>query len=97
MRYSFGTRTFWEHEPEVVRIKVCAGQVPYMRTLPQHHSQKEVETHTDYSVFEMLLVPTIELTMKLLSMGSLVEVLAPASLRKTMAEEAAELYRVYKT
>lgn len=96
-RYSFGTRTFWEREPEVVCIKVCAGQVPYMRTLPLHHSQKEVETHPDYSVFEMLLVPTIELTMKLLSMGRLVEVLAPESLRETMAEEAAELYRVYKT
>lgn len=41
------------------------------------------------------VVPTVELVMKLLSMGSLVEVLEPQELREEMAREAKSMARMY--
>ncbi len=94
-RYSFGVRVVEDAEPCRVLLKVRDVQCDYLRYLPLHQSQKEVERCKGYSIFELTVVPTIELTMKLLSLGQLVEVLEPAILRDTMAEEAEQLYRVY--
>lgn len=33
-----------DNQPCTVRIRVSASQVPYLRTLPLHHSQREIET-----------------------------------------------------
>lgn len=44
-------------KPTYVRVKVNGEQVPYFRTLPLHHSQEEVETTGDYSVFPLFSVP----------------------------------------
>ncbi len=43
---------------QTVRVKVLKECRDYLRTLPLHHSQKEVETCADYSVFEFTLRPT---------------------------------------
>lgn len=94
-KYSFGTRVMLDADPIDVRLKVHQVQCDYMRTLPLHHSQKEVETHPDYSIFTLKVYPTVELTMKLLSMGFLVEVLSPQSLRDILIDEADGLYRTY--
>lgn len=94
-KYSFGVRTFEDATPSRVVLKVNRVQCDYMRYLPLHHSQKELERHQDFSIFELTVVPTIELTMKLMSMGELVEVLEPADLRETMIEESEYLYQVY--
>ena len=95
-KHSFGVRVIPDEEPREVLLKVKAAQVPYMRSLPLHPSQVELEYHPgEYSIFQLTVVPTIELTMKLLSMGLLVEVLAPQDLREAIANEAMNLYQVY--
>lgn len=94
-KYSFGVRTIEGEQPSRVLLKVNRAQCDYMRYLPLHHSQKELERHQDFSIFELTVVPTIELTMKLMSMGELVEVLEPADLRETMIEESEYLFQVY--
>lgn len=94
-KYSFGVRTFEDEQPSRVLLKVKKNQCDYMRYLPLHHSQRELERHKEYSIFKLTVVPTIELTMKLMSMGELVEVLEPADLRETMIEESEYLYHVY--
>lgn len=93
--YCFGVRVNETAKPSKVLLKIAAIQRDYIRHLKLHHTQKELETYEDYSIFELTVVPTIELTMKLLSMGYLVEVLAPEQLRKTMEIESKRLYDVY--
>lgn len=94
-RYAFGVRVEKDNEPQTVRLKVAAVQRQYFRTLPLHHSQREVETADEYSIFELNVALTIELTMQILYYGSLVEVLQPQVLREVVADEASRLYDVY--
>ena len=63
-----------------VALQVDAQQSNYLRTLPLHHTQVEVECNEKYSIFECRLCPTFDFRQKLLSMGGSVEVLAPQDL-----------------
>lgn len=63
-----------------VALQVEAGQGNYLRTLPLHHSQVEVERNEEYSIFEYRLCPTFDFRQKLLSLGDKIEVLAPQEL-----------------
>lgn len=63
-----------------VALLVDAQQSNYLRTLPLHHTQVEVECNEKYSIFECRLCPTFDFRQKLLSMGGSVEVLAPQEL-----------------
>ena len=75
-----------------VALKVDAWQSNYLRTLPLHHTQKEVERNEAYSIFEYRLCPTFDFQQKLLSMGDSVGVLAPVLLKdmlRTKAEKTA--------
>lgn len=94
-RYSFGVRVNRTEEPSLIKLKVHAVQCEYFRTLPLHPSQKEIETTQDYRIFTLELVPTVELTMKILSYGFLVEVLEPAYLREVVINEVDRLYKTY--
>lgn len=84
-RYSTGVRVPEGETPVTVSLWVDEGQMPYLRALPLHASQREVETAPEGSLIELTVVPTIELTMKLCGMSGLVEVLAPKSLRQEVA------------
>lgn len=63
-----------------VALQVDAQQSNYLRTLPLHHTQVEVERNDKYSIFEYRLCPTFDFRQKLLSMGEAIEVLAPQEL-----------------
>ena len=67
--------------PEIVDLKVVGTQREYFRTLPPHHSQKEIETSDDCSVFRYYLSPTYDFVQEILSHGCEVEVLSPKHLR----------------
>ncbi|MBO4370659.1 MAG: WYL domain-containing protein, partial [Paludibacteraceae bacterium] len=67
----------------------------YVRTLPLHHSQKEVETTDEYSIFEYYMVPKWNFMMELLSMEDAVEVLEPQHFRELVANQIKDMYRVY--
>ena len=84
-----------ETGPQLVRLKVSADQSPYMRSLPLHPSQEEVETTDEYSIFTLWLSPEFDFVQALLAMGEDVEVLAPERLRETMAGHARALAAVY--
>lgn len=72
---------------ETIRIKVFGANSKYVRALPLHHSQCEVETCDDYAVFEYRMIPTIELKQEILSRGQFMEVLSPQSFRDEIARE----------
>ena len=74
--------------PEIVELKVFGTQREYFRTLPPHHSQKEIETGDDYSVFRYYLSPTYDFVQEILSHGCEVEVLSPEHLRNEIRVHA---------
>lgn len=87
--------TVSEAEPEKVQISVDAYQANYLRSLPLHHSQEEVEQNADYSVFQYFMVPTYEFQKELLSYGADIEVLSPQWLREQMKKEAESMNELY--
>ena len=56
----------------------------YLRTLPIHHSQKELASTSEYADFEFYLRPTFDFRQELFSQINEVEVLEPISLRQDM-------------
>ena len=80
-----------DFDVEPVVLKVDAWQSNYLRTLPLHHTQVEVERNEEYSIFEYRLCPSFDFRQKILSMGATTEVLAPAKLiAKVRAEGITE-------
>lgn len=43
-----------------IKLKVYGSQRYYLRTLPLHHSQVEMERHEDWSLFSLRLRPTLD-------------------------------------
>ena len=76
-----------DFDVEPVALKVDSWQSKYLRTLPLHHTQVEVERNDEYSIFEYRLCPSFDFRQKILSMGATVEVLAPATLIAKVCEE----------
>lgn len=68
----------------------------YLRTLPLHHSQRELCDEGDYADFELTLRPTYDFIMELLSKGSMLEVLEPQSLRKEMKIWVDSMWNYYR-
>lgn len=87
-----------ELKPQKVRIRVCGNQVEYLRSLPLHHSQKEVDTRHEqqFYIFEYQVCITPELITQLLAMGDTVEVLEPIELREKMKERIDIMSNFYK-
>lgn len=85
-----------EGNPETIRLKVIPLEAKYMRSLPLHHSQKEIETTDGYSVFELYLSPTWDFKQDLLSRADQVEVLEPKSLREWMKEMTNKMNKNYE-
>ena len=78
-----------------VALRVDSWQSKYLRTLPLHHSQVEVECNDEYSIFEYRLCPSFDFQQKLLSMGAAVEVLAPKALREEIDIEVCDMESIY--
>lgn len=73
-------------KPEIIRIKATLGTANYLRSLPLHSSQKEIEQTAEYSVFEYFIAPTLDFIQELRSQGESVEVLYPTDLRNQMKQ-----------
>lgn len=82
--------------PEPIIIKANEHHKHYLKTLPLHHSQRLIEETDSYAVFELYLAPTYDFIMKLLQLGSMVEVVSPSTLRQTMREWISGMYELYK-
>lgn len=76
-----------EDEPETVEIKIEAYQANFLRTLPLHSSQEEIERQEQFSIFRYHVVPTFEFIQELRKHGSVLEVLQPQWLRDEFREE----------
>ena len=81
---------------ERIVIRAYYPFVYYLRTLPLHHSQKELVSTPDYADFEYFLHPTFDFRQELLAQGNGMEVLEPATFRQEMKEELQNMLARYR-
>lgn len=73
-------------KPQTVRIRANSKESPYIRTKPFHRSQMVVEADEDgNTVFQMQVIINPELERDILAYGDGVKVIAPKSLRDSIA------------
>lgn len=98
--------TYWDNyygiyihndkKPEVVKLKVSPRYTKFLRSLPLHHSQKEVETNEDFSIFTYQLCIERDFVSEILSNGTDIEVLEPQSLREEVATTIRKMLGKYE-
>jgi len=92
-KHSFGIIN--DNRPQKIILSFTAEQGRYVKSLPLHHSQKEiVSTDSEYRI-ELYMQPTYDFEMELLSLGNKVKVLEPDILRheiKNRLQQALALY-----
>ena len=71
------------------------GFADYLRTLPLHESQQEIESDDESTLFEYRLKPTFDFYQLVLAQGDQVEVLEPESVREEMRNFAQNLLNLY--
>lgn len=85
-----------EHiKPCIIKVKASAFQAKYLRSLPLHHSQTEVEIAQKYSIFEYYIKPSFDFRKELLSMGAEIEILSPEWFREEMSYTTHSMNNIY--
>ena len=82
--------------PQRIVIRAYQPLNHYLRTLPLHHSQKEMGCTPGYTDFEFYLRPTFDFRQELLSQAHEAEVLEPQSLRQEMKELLVRMIERYR-
>ena len=82
--------------PVEIKLKITSSQAKYLRALPMHHSQKEIETSREYSIFTFYIKPTFDFRQEILSLGEDVEVISPASFRNEIGNGTIQMSKNYK-
>ena len=93
---SFGVNHSDDQKPERILIKVYSTQVEYIKALPIHESQKEIETTGEWSIFEYRLVPCYNFYQQLLWHRDKLEVLEPMYVRDEMKKVIETMIAKYK-
>jgi len=85
----FGVMLDENSKPEKVLIRAYGYEPYYLRDLPLHHSQHEIQSTEEYSDFELRLKITSDFKSKILSRGEWIEILEP----KALADEIIEWHQ----
>ncbi|MBR4312940.1 MAG: WYL domain-containing protein [Bacteroidaceae bacterium] len=77
-----------DHDVPIEKVVIRAfGREPhYLRDLPLHHSQRELNATDEYTDFELTLRPTADFITPLLSRGAAIRVLSPQWLADTVKQ-----------
>ena len=92
----FGVNHSDAAKPERILIKVYSNQADYVRTLPIHESQKEIETTNDWSIFEYHIIPCFNFYQQLLWHREKLEVLEPQYVKEEMMCIIEKMLNLYK-
>ena len=92
---AYGIITGDKTPEETVVLRVTKWHAHYLRSLPLHHTQSEIESSDGYCTFEYHLCPTFDFQQEILSMGSFVEVLSPQWLREQIGNTVKLMYEKY--
>lgn len=80
---------------EYIKVRVTAEAANYIRTLPIHHTQYELERTDTFSIFTYHVAPTYDFIQELRKHGSNLMVMEPKKLREEFEKEAASLNKMY--
>lgn len=92
----FGVFIGEKEKPTRIVLRAYGKMIPLIRSLPKHHSQKEITTRETYSDFEYYLAPSFDFRQEILKEGHELEVIEPKSLRKTIHDELMKTIDLYK-
>jgi len=86
-----------DYDVEDIKLKVynTHNKCQYLRALPLHHSQKELERHDDYSIFQLTVYPTYDFMQEILSHGNEIEVIEPLWVRNEFKKKIAVMSARY--
>ena len=82
----FGIVAGTARKVENIVIRTYAELPGYLRSLPMHHSQREIESNKDYTDFSLRLRPSFDFIQELLLHREQLEVLSPQTLRDEISE-----------
>lgn len=94
-RYSFGIITDG-NIPQKIVLSFSFEQGKYIKSLPLHHTQKEIINSENEYRIELLLHPTYDFVMELLSIGSEVKILEPESLKDEIKNKLLDTLKLYQ-
>ena len=86
---------FRNAQPTKVVIEANSKSTQFLRLLPLHPSQKEVQTIGDKTIFEYFIAPTFDFIQELRTHGSDIRIIAPDVLVNKFKEEAQKAYLMY--
>ena len=92
----FGIIAGTDTEIETVKLKLSVGQANYLRSLPLHDTQEEIEKTGEYSIFTVRLRPEFDFKQEILWNGEDIEVMEPLWLRKEIANITKRIWNKYK-
>ena len=78
-----------------VVVRAYGKTANYLRTLPLHHSQRELQQTDEYTEFSFDIRPTYDFLSQLLSHGDGIEVVSPDDVREKMRQKIAENLKRY--
>lgn len=80
----------------IVKIKTTQKEARYLRDLPLHHSQVELEQTSDgFVLFALRVIPNDNLIMELCKRGPRIEVISPVEVRNAVAESLSKAAAMY--
>lgn len=91
----FGIIAGIDHKIENIVIRTYAELPGYLRSLPMHHSQKELESRDGHTDFSFRLIPTFDFIQELLLHREQLEVLQPQSLRDEVSNIICKILKRY--
>lgn len=92
---TFGAYVTFKDEPQTILIKTDEWQAKYLRSLPLHKSQEEVERAPEYTIFSLFVKPTYDLKQEILTMNIHAEVLAPTAFREEIKKDLSTMLDKY--
>ena len=91
----FGIIAKEDGKAENIEVRAYAELPGYLRSLPIHHSQRELESNPCYTDFSLRLVPTFDFIQELLLHREQLEVIGPLSLRIDMVNLISKMKTLY--
>ena len=87
---------FHDTKPMTIRLKAYREKPHYLRSLPLHHSQREIESNNVYTIFEYKIAPTYDFIQEILNHANQLEVLSPEPFRQQIKAIIQEMYSFYE-
>lgn len=93
----YGIEAWDNAKPEKIVLRAYAELPGFLRSLPLHHTQREVAVTDEYTDFSLKLAPTFDFVQELLLHRDQLEVLQPQSLRDEVSLLITKMSNLYQT